>query len=240
MEDGKIGLRRDPDDLRAELLSLARSVAAAVPRATTALLEGDLEAIEYLIQFDDEIDARALDIEDNCYSTLALKAPVASELRLIVAVVKIAADVERSADLITNICKAGRRLNGVTIPPALTQIISNMSQQSHKLFLKALTAFETNDASLAAALDDMDGFLDDLQRQFIQSILESHSTGEITLQSALQFAVIARFYERIGDHAVNIGERVHYVVTGSMPEHKAPAWWPDRTPMGGTERTPKP
>lgn len=237
MEDAQIGLRRDLDELRTELLSLAHSVAEAVPRATTALLDGDLEAVEYLIRFDDEIDARTLDIEDNCYATLALNAPVASELRLVVGIVKMVADVERAADLITNICKATRRLEGVVIPSPLTSIILKMSQQAHALFSSALSAFEDEDASLAAALDDMDGFLDDLQRQFIQSILESYSNGAISLDAAMQFAIIARFYERIGDHAVNIGERVHYVVTGSMPEHKAPAWWPDRTPMAGMERT---
>ena len=65
----------------------------------------------------------------------------------------------------------------------------------------------------------MDGYLDDLQREFVQAIFESHSAGHIDLQVAVQLAVVARFYERIGDHAVNIGERVRYLVTGWVPEH---------------------
>ena len=64
----------------------------------------------------------------------------------------------------------------------------------------------------------MDGYLDGLQREFVQAIFESHSASGIELQVAVQLAVVARFYERIGDHAVNIGERVRYVVTGWVPE----------------------
>ena len=66
----------------------------------------------------------------------------------------------------------------------------------------------------------MDSYLDGLQKQFVQAIFESHAAGRIDLQVAVQLAVVARFYERIGDHAVNIGERVRFVVTGWMPEHK--------------------
>jgi phosphate transport system protein len=69
----------------------------------------------------------------------------------------------------------------------------------------------------------MDNYLDALQKQFVQAIFESHSAQTIDLQVAVQLAVVARFYERIGDHAVNIGERVRYVVTGWMPEHKGAA-----------------
>ena len=66
----------------------------------------------------------------------------------------------------------------------------------------------------------MDSYLDDLQREFVQAIFTSHSTEKIELQVAVQLAVVARFYERIGDHAVNIGERVRFVVTGSVPEYR--------------------
>ena len=81
----------------------------------------------------------------------------------------------------------------------------------------------TSDAVRAAALWDMDGYLDDLQRQFVAAIFESHSGEKLDLQVAVQLAVVARFYERIGDHAVNIGERVRFLVTGWMPEHDGAA-----------------
>ena len=79
-----------------------------------------------------------------------------------------------------------------------------------------------------------------LQKQFVQAIFESHSAGNIDLQVAVQLAVVARFYERIGDHAVNIGERVRYVVTGWMPEHKGAARYRSRTDDTGQTMRPNP
>ncbi|HRE03124.1 MAG TPA: PhoU domain-containing protein, partial [Ilumatobacteraceae bacterium] len=74
----------------------------------------------------------------------------------------------------------------------------------------------------------MDNYLDALQKQFVQAIFESHARGNIDLQVAVQLAVVARFFERIGDHAVNIGERVRYVVTGWLPEHRGAARYRSR------------
>jgi len=104
-----------------------------------------------------------------------------------------------------------------------------MSEQAQQLFVAALESFEENDVAKAAALDDMDSFLDSLQRQFVQAILESHAEKQIDLQVAIQLAVVARFYERIGDHAVNIGDRVRYLVTGWLPEQKGAQRYRDIT-----------
>jgi phosphate transport system protein len=95
-----------------------------------------------------------------------------------------------------------------------------MGEQATQLFTAALEAFRESDAAKAAAIDDMDSYLDGLQRQFIRIILESHSAGNINVQVAIQLAVVARFLERIGDHAVNISERVRYFVTGWLPENQ--------------------
>jgi phosphate transport system protein len=210
----------DLDEAKSELVRLAASVTEAIPRATAVLLEGDLEGADLLIRADDEIDARSLDIEEHCYQILALQAPVASDLRQVIALMKMVAEVERSADLLTNICKAARRIYGHDLDPKLRGIISRMSEQAQQLYNAAIESFVENDAAKAAAIDDMDSYLDGLQKQFVQAIFESHAGGRIDLQVAVQLAVVARFYERIGDHAVNIGERVRFVVTGWLPEHK--------------------
>ncbi len=94
-----------------------------------------------------------------------------------------------------------------------------MGEQARQLYAEAIDAYVELDAAKAAAIDDMDSYLDGLQKQFVQAIFESHAAGRIDLQVAVQLAVVARFYERIGDHAVNIGERVRYIVTGWQPEH---------------------
>ena len=94
-----------------------------------------------------------------------------------------------------------------------------MGDQAHQLFEEATDAYLTGDATRAAALADMDSYLDDLQRQYIQTIFESHFADRLELKSPYN-AMVARFYERIGDHAVNIGERERYLVTGRLPEHE--------------------
>ena len=89
-----------------------------------------------------------------------------------------------------------------------------MSDEAQQLFRRALDAYVEGDAALATALDDMDDILDQQHDDFIEAIFQSHSSGRLDLEASVQLAVIGRFYERIGDHAVNIGERVHYMVTG--------------------------
>lgn len=220
MEDLRRTFHTDIDHARGELVRLAAAVTETIPRATAVLLDGDLEAADQIIRGDDEIDARSVDIEEHCYRILALQAPVASDLRQVIALLKMVAEVERSADLLCNICKAARRIYGHELDPKLRGIIAQMGEQAQQLYDAAIESFIENDAAKAAAIDDMDSFLDGLQKQFVQAIFESHASGRIDLQVAVQLAVVARFYERIGDHAVNIGERVRFIITGWLPEHR--------------------
>jgi phosphate transport system protein len=223
MEELRKGFHHELDEAKSELVRLAASVTEAIPRATAVLLDGDLEGADYIIRSDDEIDDRSLELEERCYQILALQAPVATDLRQIVALLRMVADIERSADLLCNICKAARRIYGHQLDPKLRGIIGRMGEQAQALYNAAIESFVENDAAKAAAIDDMDSFLDGLQKQFVQAIFESHAAGRIDLQVAVQLAVVARFYERIGDHAVNIGERVNFVITGWVPEHKGAA-----------------
>lgn len=223
MTDTRSRYHQELDLVRDEIVRMASSVVEIIPRGTAILLEGDLEGADYLIQSDDETDLRALELEERCYQLLALQQPVARDLRTIVAALKIVGEIERSADLVANICKAARRIHGHELDPKLRGIIRRMSEQAAHLYGSAVQAYTDNDASLAAALDDMDNMLDDLQRELIQAIFESHAASRIDLQVAVQLAVVCRFYERIGDHAVNVGEKVRYMVTGWLPEHTGAA-----------------
>jgi phosphate transport system protein len=222
MDELRRTYHHDLEAARGELARLAALVAELIPRATAVLLDGDLEGAEYIISGDEAIDARCVDLEEQCIRILALQAPVATELRQVVAVLKIIAEVERSGDLVRNICKVARRIYGHDLDPKLRGIINRMGEQAQQLFSSTIEAFVENDAAKAAALDDMDAYLDALQKQFIQAIFESQAAGRIDMQVAIQLAMVARFYERIGDHAVNIAERVRFVVTGWVPDHKRP------------------
>lgn len=224
----RTGFHAQLDDLRDEIARLAAGVTENIPRATEILLSQDLEGAEYVILGDDEVDHKALELEERCYALLALQSPVASDLRRIVAALRIIADVERSADLAVNICKAARRIYGHRLDPRLRGIIQKMGSQARQLYQEATEAYLTDDAPRAAALADMDVYLDDLQREFVQTIFVAHSSEKIDLQVAVQLAVVARFYERIGDHAVNIGERVQYLVTGWLAEQQGAARYAER------------
>lgn len=224
----RTGFHRDLTVLRDDIAALAAMVTENVPRATEVLLNQDLDGADELVKADDEMDARSLALEERCYEVIALQAPVASDLRRVVAALRIIADVERSNDLAVNICKAARRIYGQRLDPRLRGIIQKMGVQAQQLFKEATESYLADDAARASALGDMDEYLDQLQREFVQQIFESHHQGSIDLQVAVQLAVVARFYERIGDHAVNIGERVRYLVTGWVPEHDGAARYAER------------
>lgn len=220
MDELRKGFHHELDQIRTEAAELIEFVIDAIPRATSALLQGDLDNADKLIRADEILNSRSLELEEKCYRVLALQAPVASDLRQIIAIVKIVSEIERSGDLAVNICKAARRIYGHNLNKDLQQVITQMGEQATQLFTAALEAFRESDAAKAAAIDDMDSYLDGLQRQFIRVILESHAEGSINVQVAIQLAVVARFLERIGDHAVNISERVRYFVTGWLPENQ--------------------
>ena len=118
-----------------------------------------------------------------------------------------------------------------------TDGIENAFTDVHRMVAEA---FETEDVAKASALDDMDSYLDGLQRQFIEAIFECNLAGTIDLQVAIQLAVVARFYERIGDHAVNIGERILYAVSGWRPELKGAARHKARLAGDDTDGVPFP
>lgn len=217
-EDLRVTFHEQLNDVRRGIARLSAGVTELVPRVTEILLDADLEGAEYVILGDDVYDKKSIELEEACFSQIALQAPVASDLRALVSAIKIIADVERSADLCVNICKAARRIYSHDLDSHIRGIIQKCSTQASMLFKEATEAYLNTDGARAAALHDMDSYLDDLHRQFIQVIFESHAAGNIDLQVAVQLAVVARFYERIGDHAVNMGDRTRYIVDGWIPE----------------------
>lgn len=212
------------DEIRSSIARLGATVVELIPRVTDILLTQDLEGAEYVLRGDAEIDARAHEAEERALTLMALQAPVATDLRQTAACLKLAPEIERSADLCCNIVKAARRIYGHELDPKLRGLIQRMSDQATQEYKEVVEAYVANDPVRAAALRDMDDYLDDLHRLFIAQIFESHAAGTIDLQVAVQMAVVARFYERLGDHAVNISDRVLYITTGRLPEHTtAPA-----------------
>ncbi|HWH34226.1 MAG TPA: phosphate signaling complex protein PhoU [Acidimicrobiales bacterium] len=222
------------EEIGQEIVRLAGLATEALGKATEALLSGDLTVAEQIIRGDDALDLLALEIEDHCYQLLTLQQPMASDLREIVTAIRLAAEIERSGDLVANIMKAARRMYGVNFDPKLRGLIERLGYQVHRQFRLAIDAYAERDDKLAAAIDDMDDTVDELHVDYIQAIFETHGQGAVALQAAVQLALVGRFYERIGDHAVNIGERVQYMVTGWLPEHDAAARQAAQAPEAAT------
>jgi phosphate transport system protein len=122
-----------------------------------------------------------------------------------------------------NVAKAARRIYGAEFDPKVRGLIQRMSEEAQRLFQMAMDAYAESDEGMAAALNDIDDGLDTLHAEYIKAIFETGTTQAVDLQCAVQLALVGRYYERIGDHAVNIGERVHYMITGWLPEHAGAA-----------------
>lgn len=213
---------RELDGIRSELVRLGALVGEAVVRATDVLLDPDLAVCEAIIGADDVVDSLSQTIEERCFRLLALQQPMAADLRALSATMRINDDLERSADLAVNIVKGVRRMYGREIPARLRGLIAQMSGEAQRMVQLSMDAYLDGNGALGAALDDIDNRLDQLQVEFIEEMLAIYSREALALQPAVQLALIARYFERIGDHAVNIGERVCFMASGHAPQRVRP------------------
>ncbi len=237
MPEQRKSFHQELDEIRDEIVQLGALVREFIPRGTEVLLAGDMGGALDLIDADDELDTLALRIEEQCYSVLARQQPMASDLRSIVTAVWLTGELERSGDLMVNVAKAARRIYGATLDPRLRGLIERMSEEASRLISLSLDAYVERNASLGAALADIDDALDALHGDYIEAIFDAHSAHDLGLQPAVQLALVGRYYERIGDHAVNIGQRVQYMVTGWLPEQTGAARLRARTSLAADAAT---
>jgi phosphate transport system protein len=211
------------DELRIDVIRLAALTTEAIGAGTQAFLDADLAAAEQVIENDDDIDDLTRAIEDSCYQLLARQQPMATDLRTVIAVLRIVHELERSADLMVNVAKTTRRLYPHTLDPKLRGIIQRMGEQAGTQTRVALDAFADSDPSAAFALADMDDTMDDLTKSLFRHVLAGAGPGsddEGNVLLAVQLALVGRHYERIADHAVTIGQRVGFMVTGEHPPRR--------------------
>jgi len=212
------------DELRIDVIRLAALTTEAIGAGTQAFLDADLAAAERVIENDDDIDDLTHAIEDSCYQLLARQQPMATDLRTVVSVLRIVHELERSADLMVNVAKTTRRLYPHSLDPKLRGIIQRMGEQAATQTRVALDAFADSDPSAAFALADMDDTMDDLTKSLFRHVLADAGGGgddeEGNVLRAVQLALVGRHYERIADHAVTIGQRVGFMVTGEHPPRR--------------------
>jgi phosphate transport system protein len=205
------------DELKRGVVRLGALATEAIGAGTQALLDADLAAADRVIGADIFLDDLTHTIEERAYQLLARQQPMASDLRAIVTVLRIIHEIERTGDLMQNVAKTTRRLYPGELPPRIRGLVARMGSQAALQLRVAVEAFGAEDAARALALPDMDDVMDDLQRELFRSIFAQGSGDEATLQQAVQIALVGRYYERVADHAVNVGQRVAYMVTGEFP-----------------------
>jgi phosphate transport system protein len=186
-----------------------------VEKTRVAFQNLDDELADNIIAGDDELDDFVVRIEENGIELLARQAPVAIDLRTIIVIMRLAQHLERVADLCVNISKAIKNLQGYTLSPWIKENMDEMFKRSSKMIVSAMESFKQHDVKLAEELSKMDDTVDKINRTF----LTSYDRGsEEELELIIRVVMIARFLERIADHAVDIGEQVRYMVTGELVE----------------------
>jgi phosphate transport system protein len=204
-------------DIRTEVVTLAAKSCEQIGAATQALLDADLPLVERIYTAKREIQGLVLHVEQQVYQLFALQQPMASDLRTLLAILRILHEIELTAGLMRNVARATRRIYPREFPPRIRGIIERMGAQASVQTRLAIDAFTDEDAGIATALPDMDDVMDDLQKDLFRAILTSDKVDEGILQRAVQMALVGRYYERVADHAVQIGRWVAFMVTGELP-----------------------
>ncbi|HEY5467788.1 MAG TPA: phosphate signaling complex protein PhoU [Coriobacteriia bacterium] len=215
------GFRQELKDLKAEVVAIGRRCAEQTELSVRALVEGDADLAEAVVDADDEIDARTLAVEEHALEVMATQFPVARDLRLLHSLTYVAWHMERMGDLAVNIAKAARRTAGRKGPQTLYDLIQAQGNLVHRVLDAMLAALENADLELARKLPELDEPIDHLFKQFFRELARLQNEDDIEWASSMVLA--SRYLERVADNAVDIGERIQYMLTGTFDsvEHTA-------------------
>jgi phosphate transport system protein len=211
-------LERDLSRLKQEILVMGGMVEAATDLAISATIDRRKELAEQVTAGDDKIDAKELEIEDECLKMLALHQPVASDLRFIITVLKVNNDLERMGDLAKNI--AERALALASQPPiAGAREFRAMAERVRRMVHECIDALVERDVDLAkkVCLDDRE--VDEENKKHFSALQQVMAKDPSTIERAVHMISVSRHLERIADHATNIAEDVVFLVDGEVIRH---------------------
>ncbi|MHB1341100.1 MAG: phosphate signaling complex protein PhoU [Coriobacteriia bacterium] len=208
------GFRKELKQLKKQVLTIGHSIVDVTKDAVAALVDGDIELAQRVIDNDDVIDTACLGIEEHSLEIIATQFPVARDLRLLHSLAYIAMHFERMGDLGVNIAKAAKRTAGKRGPQTLYDLIQAQGNLVHRVLEAMLEALEKNDLELSHKLQELDEPIDHLFKQFFRELARLQDEEDIEWASSMVLA--SRYLERIADHAVDIGERITYMVTGQF------------------------
>jgi phosphate transport system protein len=214
----RISFTEELSQLEAGLQEEGDLVLRALRSALNALARGDSELADEVIAFDDEVDRRYVEIETGVQSLLARQTPVAIDLRLVLAVLRVNLHLERMADYCVTVAKLTKLMGDLHVDDeTISRSIEDMGQRAEQMIRVAMDAFAARDAEKAQTLVELDELIDRANRNASDDLLSLGNSAE-EREYALRMLVVSRCVERIGDHAVDIGEQVAYLVTGEFRE----------------------
>ncbi|HLQ79563.1 MAG TPA: phosphate signaling complex protein PhoU [Brachybacterium sp.] len=201
-----------------DLVDMSEMVGTALEDATTALLEGDLALAERVVTADPHLDSRQLELDAKTVELLARQSPVATDLRLLVASLRMSSSLERMGDLAAHVALVARRAHpDRAVPARHREQVARMSELGLTALRAAAQVIRTRDLALGAQVEKQDDELDELMltisREISGSDEDSYTNAEV-----IDLTLLIRFYERIGDHAVSLVRRVGFLVTGDSPD----------------------
>jgi phosphate transport system protein len=195
------------ESIEAKVIELFAMVAEDLPGATHALLTGNNEVLRILSEREQLIDALYPEIEDLVNKEILLQAPVASDLRFLLSVLRIVPELERSHDLVVQIASRANHILGEDLSPRCRGLIERMGNLASGMWRQAVDSWYQRDRSAASVLEVRDDEMDELHASLIAEL----AAGRMALPVTMEMTLVARFYERLGDHAVNIARRVVYL-----------------------------
>jgi phosphate transport system protein len=213
----RVTLQEELDLLEASLQEEGELVRRALRGAVNALEQQDEELADEVIAFDDEVDDCYLRIETGLQSLLARQAPAAVDLRLVLAILHVNLHLERMADYCVTIAKLTKLVAGAPVDQTLLEAFEEAGERAEEMIRVALDSFAERDAERAESLVDLDELIDRANRRAVTQVI---STGrdEGRLEWGVRMIVVSRCLERIGDHAVDIGEQTAFLVSGEFRE----------------------
>jgi phosphate transport system protein len=206
------------DDIGKKVIEMTNLVAVAMDRATQALLDANLSLAEQVMSSDKRVDALRAELEDRSFQLIAQQQPVATDLRVLITTIHLAADLERMGDLADHVAKIARlRFPDSAVPEEARDVISQMGEVARSLVTKVADVVDGRDIALAQAIEAEDDSMDALRRKLFTLVLSPHwSRGT---EAAIDMTLLGRYYERYADHAVAVARRTIFIVTGHRPEH---------------------
>ncbi len=203
----------DLNELSRLLVTMAEAVRAAMRQATVALLTADRAAAETVVARDAEVDDLYRHVEHKVCEVIARQAPVAGDLRAVVTALHVSADLERMGDLAEHVAKTAlRRHPSPAVPAELRPVFQQMAEIADRMADKITTVLSKPDLERATELERDDDVMDDLERQLFRILLADD--WPYGAETAIDGALLGRFYERYADHAVNAGQHVIFLITG--------------------------